>query len=208
MTDIVERLGYHREHPATGQLVLANPDGPEAAATITALREERSQARKTAAGVLYGEGNDPGHPLPEMIQALAAIAGARRIGETANASVLAGLERETTSACESADVSSQSELTALREEVKEARAGWKTASELLDAAVGDYNTEHAALTALRQRVVEVVGPFAGVPPMGGDKNHRLMVTVVSDSSPFHLYENDLRAARALINEIKETTDGR
>lgn len=47
-------------------------------------------------------------------------------------------------------------------------------------------TMDASLTALRQRVVEVVGPFAGMD----------VATVA-----------DYRAARALINEIKETTDG-
>ena len=52
MTDIVERLGYHREHPVTGQLVLANPDGPDAASTITALREEVERLTE-ARGVVH-----------------------------------------------------------------------------------------------------------------------------------------------------------
>ena len=43
-------------------------------ATITALREEVAQARKAAAEALYGEGNDPGYPLPEMIEALKVLA--------------------------------------------------------------------------------------------------------------------------------------
>lgn len=38
MTDIVERLGYHHEHPVHGAMVLRNPDGPEAAAEIERLR--------------------------------------------------------------------------------------------------------------------------------------------------------------------------
>ncbi|MEY4932314.1 MAG: hypothetical protein RLZZ403_634, partial [Pseudomonadota bacterium] len=45
MNDIAERLGYHREHPITGKLVLTNPDGPEAAAEIVRLRAERDEAR-------------------------------------------------------------------------------------------------------------------------------------------------------------------
>jgi hypothetical protein len=48
MSDIVERLGWHHECPATGNLVLRNPDGPEAAAEITRLRAEL--ARVTALG--------------------------------------------------------------------------------------------------------------------------------------------------------------
>ena len=38
MSDIVEKLRWHREHPVTGQMVLANLDGPEAAAEIERLR--------------------------------------------------------------------------------------------------------------------------------------------------------------------------
>ncbi len=44
MTDtaqtLVERLGFHHEHPVTGKLVLRNPDGPEAADLITRLTAE------------------------------------------------------------------------------------------------------------------------------------------------------------------------
>lgn len=36
--DIVERLGWHHEHPVTGELVLRNHDGPEAANEIASLR--------------------------------------------------------------------------------------------------------------------------------------------------------------------------
>lgn len=35
---LVERLGWHHEHPVTGKMVLVNPDGPEAAAEIDMLR--------------------------------------------------------------------------------------------------------------------------------------------------------------------------
>jgi len=40
MSDIVERLGYHHEHPVHGRLVLINPDGPKAAAEINRLTAE------------------------------------------------------------------------------------------------------------------------------------------------------------------------
>jgi hypothetical protein len=42
---LVERLGWHSEHPVTGKLVLTNPDGPEAADTITRLTAERDALR-------------------------------------------------------------------------------------------------------------------------------------------------------------------
>lgn len=45
MKDIVERLRWHREHPLRGRLELANPDGEEAADTITALRAEVERLR-------------------------------------------------------------------------------------------------------------------------------------------------------------------
>ena len=74
---------------------------------------------------------------------------------------------------------SDATITALREEVEEAnKAAWAMSADVTKAT--------AELTALRQRVVEVVGPFAGMD----------VATVA-----------DYRAARALINEIKETTDG-
>jgi hypothetical protein len=38
---LIERLGYHREHPLRGGYTLINPDGPEAAAFLAALRDER-----------------------------------------------------------------------------------------------------------------------------------------------------------------------
>ena len=38
---LVERLGWHREHPVTGKMVLINPDGPEAATRIRELEAER-----------------------------------------------------------------------------------------------------------------------------------------------------------------------
>jgi hypothetical protein len=50
LSDIVERLGYHREHQVTGRLVLANPDGPEAADEIVRLRAERDEQRSLANG--------------------------------------------------------------------------------------------------------------------------------------------------------------
>jgi len=36
---LLERLGYHSEHPVTGKLELTNPDGPEAAALIRSMQE-------------------------------------------------------------------------------------------------------------------------------------------------------------------------
>lgn len=45
MSDIVDRLGYHHEHPVHGTLVLRNPDGPEAATAITSLRAEVERLR-------------------------------------------------------------------------------------------------------------------------------------------------------------------
>lgn len=33
---LVERLGWHHEHPVTGKMELVNPDGPEAVAEIKA----------------------------------------------------------------------------------------------------------------------------------------------------------------------------
>lgn len=40
---LVERLGWHHEHPVTGQLVLRNPDGPDAATRIEALEIENAE---------------------------------------------------------------------------------------------------------------------------------------------------------------------
>jgi len=48
VTDIVERLGWHHEHPVTGALVLRNHDGPEAASTIATLRKQLENAREEA----------------------------------------------------------------------------------------------------------------------------------------------------------------
>ena len=48
MPDVVERLGWHHEHPVTGKMVLRNPDGPEAAAAITRLRTELASERERA----------------------------------------------------------------------------------------------------------------------------------------------------------------
>ena len=93
----------------------------------------------------------------------------------------------------------RSEVERLTRERDEAQAGWKTASELLDAAVGDYNTEHVALTALTARTREVLAPFAEwfpeealrrVPP-----DQRLMTT--------GLEARHFRAANTLFNELKE-----
>lgn len=65
-------------------------------------------------------------------------------------------------------------------------------------------TMDAELTALRQRVVEVVGPFADEarhydPPEGDDQERAWYNS--------HMTIGQLRAARALVNEM-ETTDGR
>ena len=49
--DIVERLGYNSENPATGKLELTNPDGPEAAAEITRLRADREAVIRECAAV-------------------------------------------------------------------------------------------------------------------------------------------------------------
>lgn len=97
----------------------------------------------------------------------------------------------------------RSEVERLTRERDEAQAGWKTASELLDAAVGDYNTEHVALTALTARTREVLAPFAEwfpeealrrVPP-----DQRLMTT--------GLEARHFRAANTLFNELKEKDNG-
>lgn len=97
----------------------------------------------------------------------------------------------------------RSEVERLTRERDEAQAGWKTASELLDAAVGDYNTEHVALTALTARTREVLAPFAEwfpeealrrVPP-----DQRLMTT--------GLEARHFRAANTLFNELKEKVNG-
>ncbi len=43
---LIERLGYHREHPLRGGYTLINPDGPEAAAFLAALRDERDMLER------------------------------------------------------------------------------------------------------------------------------------------------------------------
>lgn len=48
MDDLIERLGWHSECPATGKLRLTNPDGPEAQAALKALRAELTIAQKVA----------------------------------------------------------------------------------------------------------------------------------------------------------------
>ena len=86
------------------------------------------------------------------------------------------------------------------------RDGW------LDEETAARKSAEAALTALRQRVVEVVGPFAELvpaafPPVwGGDEQIVLRTHLKGDAASLRI--DDFRAARALINEIKETTDGR
>ena len=40
-----DRLRWHKEHALTGKMVLANPDGPQAADAITALRAELAAER-------------------------------------------------------------------------------------------------------------------------------------------------------------------
>lgn len=74
VTDIVERLGWHHEHPVTGALVLRNHDGPEAADTIATLRKQlenaRSEALEEAAKVCdeWGE-NSPHNSRAKAIRA-------------------------------------------------------------------------------------------------------------------------------------------
>lgn len=96
---------------------------------------EVAQARKAAAEALYGEGNDPGYPLPEMIEALKVLA-----------------------------------------------------------------QNGIALTALRRRVVEVVGPFA----VEAERHeHQPADSGVYYTGPA-LRAGHLRAARALVNEMETT----
>lgn len=45
---MVEILGWHREHPVTGKLVLTNPDGPAAADLLARVAAERDEARLVA----------------------------------------------------------------------------------------------------------------------------------------------------------------
>lgn len=49
--DLVKRLGYHSENPATGKLQLTNPDGPAAADAIETLLKDAA-ADKGAMRVL------------------------------------------------------------------------------------------------------------------------------------------------------------
>lgn len=96
-------------------------------------------------------------------------------------------------------------LTAERDE---ARAGWEGASELLVAAVDDYNTEHDALTALRQHVVEwhaarnatLAEPVADVRKSEAFRDALNRLSNAEDALA--------AGARALINEIKEAKDGK
>ena len=107
-------------------------------------------------------------------------------------------------------------ITALREEVKRARFSPLGDNHHNALACPYCNPKQldpeAALTALRQRVVEVVGPFAELvpaafPPVwGGDEQIVLRTHLKGDAASLRI--DDFRAARALINEIKETTDGR
>lgn len=74
-----------------------------------------------------------------------------------------------------------------------------------DTIIEQWNRRSdATLTALRQRVVEVVGPFADEarhydPPEGDDQERAWYNS--------HMTIGQLRAARALVNEM-ETTDGK
>lgn len=49
VAELVERLGWHHEHPITGKLILINPDGPEAAAKLTELAAEVGDCLETIA---------------------------------------------------------------------------------------------------------------------------------------------------------------
>ena len=109
------------------------------------------------------------------------------------------------------------EVERLTRERDEARAGWKTASELLDAAVGDYNTEHDALTTLTARTREVLAAMmqalrsidtrATVPhgdatpgPMGSD-NFMHDLRWIADTA-----REAMTTANTLFNELKETKE--
>ena len=48
---LVERLGYHHEHPVSGKMVLINPDGPKAADAITSLSQRLAVAEARLAVV-------------------------------------------------------------------------------------------------------------------------------------------------------------
>lgn len=54
ITALVERLGWHHEHPVTGKLVLKNPDGPEAASALTELQRIASYETEVAAAEIEG----------------------------------------------------------------------------------------------------------------------------------------------------------
>ena len=49
--DLVERLGYHHEHPVSGKMVLINPDGPKAADALTSLSQRLAVAEARLAVV-------------------------------------------------------------------------------------------------------------------------------------------------------------
>ena len=93
-------------------------------------------------------------------------------------------------------------ITALREEVKRARFSPLGDNHHNALACPYCNPKQldpeAALTALRQRVVEVVGPFANMLPDN----------IVAKDALQEQLQQWCRAARALLTELKETTDGR
>ena len=111
-------------------------------------------------------------------------------------------------------------ITALRQEVERLKRAYNDLVALErkageNIAIGteiELAGKDAELIALRQRVVEVVGPFAELvpaafPPVwGGDEQIVLRTHLKGDAASLRI--DDFRAARALINEIKETTDGR
>jgi len=97
-----------------------------------------------------------------------------------------------------------STITALREEVERLTARcselsrWADGYGKLDA---DYAAADAELTALRQRVVEVVGPFARTVPYG--------IAADDEEVTLPIKARHFRAARALHDELtQETTDGK
>lgn len=90
-------------------------------------------------------------------------------------------------------------ITALREEVERLTARCSELSRWADG-YGKLDADYAAadheLTALRQRVVEVVGPFARVVPYGIAADHEEVTLPIK--------ARDFRAARALVNEMETT----
>ena len=80
-----------------------------------------------------------------------------------------------------------------------------------DTIIEQWNRRSdATLTALRQRVVEVVGPFAATAEADigeSEADADLFRSAHPHNHAPQITVGHFRAARALINEIKETTDG-